>query len=1382
MAKLKPDYIQWVLTLNASGAQKEMQRLKESNNELKDSNKNLQKEMNKLLREGKANTEEFRRLGAQIRQNNTTIRENNAKMKEAEKQLDKNTMSANQLQKKMKDLKNALNNTVKALQPERYRALEKELRETQKAYDKATEGSKKFNGSLSTFGKLKTAVVGWIGAIVAAIATLGTALRTIIDFEHANSKLAAILGTTKEGIKELTAEAKRLGATTAYTASQVTLLQVELAKLGFLKDDIIAMTPAVMKFATAVDTDLASAAALAGAAIRMFGLEAKDADRVLSTLAIGTTSSALSFEYLANSLSTVGPVAAAFGFSIEEVTALLGTLANVGFDASSAATATRNILLNMADSSGKLAKALGQPVTNLDELVKGLKKLQSEGVNLAEALELTDKRSVAAFESFLKGSDTLLTLRNSVTGAEDAFDAMSEEMGNDVQGALNILSSTIEGLIMRFYESKGVIRDVIEAFTSFVEWVSNAIEYMSRFTDHIKIAATTFGIYWTAVKAAALYQKALNSETAAGIVIQKSHNAVMLLGKVAVLTFQAAIALCTGNLSRCTAALRLMRMELLKNPYTAVAVVITTVLVAAYTALRKEVNETTESQKRQMALQDKIMEKYSEEEAKIKTLVSQIHDQNLANDVRKQKLEELKQIIPGYNALITDEGTIMNDNTEAINNYLVALEKKIRLEASEDELKELYKKRRAKQKEVDEKQGEYSDARTDEALHGNQINPFIKSIISATTGTSLENAKDALDAARGELTDIDNEIAALNKQIAADTEEVMKTFGKTKPDKTTTSTSTGNRYADPKTDSDAENDKVKKATADIDRAHEERMLAIHKAAVEENMTQSELTLKETEELIRYYEERNAALLKLQEETPAKEEKVHEKIKKEVNRANAEIFDAEVTAEDARIGMVEEKRNRAMEIENAYYKEQKDAMETAVVERRITQEEADAYMLQVNMAHSNKMVEIQQQYSDDIAAIETKSAERSALLQEKASIQLRASLMQKLRDATAIAEEVRKAMESDPSADGMAAAHDRAVAEIKAKYDALIEVARKNGLDITALERAKNDALIEEDYQYQEKIYQIQQELGVSWQQEYDHELAELKKMHSKGLISERQFQKKKLQMQMQNVKKYFDYYSNLSSSAIEAIQNAEIAQVEAKYDVLIQEAENNGEDTAALEEEKANKKLEIEKKYADLNFAVKCSQIIADTAVSIMQAYAQLGPIGGSVAAALMGVTGAAQLVAAKAERDKIKNMSFSNTGKSGKTPAVTAERVVKSGYAEGGYTGDGGKYEVAGVVHKGEYVVPQWLMGDKRVMPAVEMIEALRNQNFVSQRPSSTGGYAEGGYTGNADNSDMVDAVKMLTKAAASLKNVKAYMVYQDFEKSEKLITDARNKFTRNK
>ena len=89
-------------------------------------------------------------------------------------------------------------------------------------------------------------------------------------------------------------------------------------------------------------------------------------------------------------------------------------------------------------------------------------KLNSEGIDLNKALDLTDKRSVAAFNTFLNGTDTVLNLRDAVTGAEEGFNAMAEEMGDNVQGSLNTLSSTIEGVVLRFYESKGILRDLID--------------------------------------------------------------------------------------------------------------------------------------------------------------------------------------------------------------------------------------------------------------------------------------------------------------------------------------------------------------------------------------------------------------------------------------------------------------------------------------------------------------------------------------------------------------------------------------------------------------------------------------------------------------------------------------------------------------------------------------------------------------------------------------------------------------------------------------------------------------------------------------------------------------------------------------------------------
>ena len=198
----------------------------------------------------------------------------------------------------------------------------------------------------------------------------------------------------------------------------------------------------------------------------MFGAEASESKRYVSAMSIATTKSALSFAYLRDALPTVGPVAKAFNFEIEDTLALLGKLADSGFDASSAATATRNILLNLADSGGKLATALGGPVKTLPELVSGLQELKDKGVDLNTTLQLTDKRSVAAFNAFLQSADKITPLRDAITGVEDDLDQMASTMGDNVKGAMAGLGSAWEALMIKMSENtSGPLKDMINWFT-----------------------------------------------------------------------------------------------------------------------------------------------------------------------------------------------------------------------------------------------------------------------------------------------------------------------------------------------------------------------------------------------------------------------------------------------------------------------------------------------------------------------------------------------------------------------------------------------------------------------------------------------------------------------------------------------------------------------------------------------------------------------------------------------------------------------------------------------------------------------------------------------------------------------------------------------------
>lgn len=315
-----------------------------------------------------------------------------------------------------------------------------------------------------------------IAGIQKVISLFKSGVNSIIDFEAANSKLSAILGTTSKNIKELTADAQRLGAATKYTASEATNLQIELAKLGFTRKEILQSTEGILKFAQATGADLPESAALAGAALRMFDADTKETDRYVSAMAISTTKSALSFSYLATALPIVGPVAKAFNFTIEDTLALVGKLADAGFDASSAATATRNIFLNLADSGGKLAKALGKPVKTLPELIDGLKSLKEKGVDLNTTLELTDKRSVAAFNAFLTAADKILPLREQITGVESELDDMAKTMGDNVQGAIAGLSSAWEALALSFSNSKGWMKEVIDWLANRVREIADSIK------------------------------------------------------------------------------------------------------------------------------------------------------------------------------------------------------------------------------------------------------------------------------------------------------------------------------------------------------------------------------------------------------------------------------------------------------------------------------------------------------------------------------------------------------------------------------------------------------------------------------------------------------------------------------------------------------------------------------------------------------------------------------------------------------------------------------------------------------------------------------------------------------------------------------------------
>lgn len=371
------------------------------------------------------------------------------------------------------------------------------------------------------------------------------------------------------------------------------------------------------------------------------------------------------------------------------------------------------------------------------------------------------------------------------------------------------------------------------------------------------------------------------------------------------------------------------------------------------------------------------------------------------------------------------------------------------------------------------------------------------------------------------------------------------------------------------------------------------------------------------------------------------------------------------------------QNKLLDIEKAYLKRSENMVFKDAAKKKTLQEGQAKAVADQQQAANTAYIEAEKEYYESLEKIQQSAPDKPQTLQEECDAKLllldgyyKASL-QRAKDNGEREKEVTEAYEAAKAAIivdyAKKAEEQKAQARQEYGLDTFSDqyaARRKKIEDDTLLnEQERQQALTLLDQQAEEHRLQIRQQYGLASQQElYNAELDQLKMHLQNKEISEEEYEEAVKRMKIAKMKEAFDYYSNLSSGAVQALQQAEEANVDAKYDAEIEAAKKAGKDTTELEKKKSEEKLKIQKKYADVNFAIKASQIIADTATSIMKAYADLGPIAGSIAAALMGVTGVAQLSAANAERQRVKRMSLNGAGGSASASGARVATGLESG------------------------------------------------------------------------------------------------------------------------
>ena len=334
---------------------------------------------------------------------------------------------------------------------------------------------KAMSGAISSLKKFAGAL-----GIVGGVQLLSRALRNSFDiiknFDQAQANLASVLGVTRDEMSGLTEMAKKLGATTKFTASEVSELQLEFAKLGFTQKEIESVTEATLQLAAASGTDLGNAASITGSTIRAFGLDVSETQRVVDVMAQSFSASSLDINKFQTAMGNVAPVAASAGLTVEETTAMLGTLTDAGIDASTAGTGLRNVFLELSKTGMTFEEAMNQ--------------ISSASDKNAVSLSLFGKRGATIGTILANSGSQIELLTDRLNNAGGAAQEMADKQLDTLQGSIQLLNSAWEGLILKMSETSdgtGKLKTAIDLLTTAITFLTENSKKIAETSDAIKI-------------------------------------------------------------------------------------------------------------------------------------------------------------------------------------------------------------------------------------------------------------------------------------------------------------------------------------------------------------------------------------------------------------------------------------------------------------------------------------------------------------------------------------------------------------------------------------------------------------------------------------------------------------------------------------------------------------------------------------------------------------------------------------------------------------------------------------------------------------------------------------------------------------------------------
>lgn len=397
----------------------------------------------------------------------------------------------------------------------------KEAKVKVKAEDQASSVIEKANNKLTSWLKAGTKKV--ISIALAGTLAMGgfgatTAIKTYSDFEKGLSNVKAVSQATDSEMKQLSNTAKSLGASTEWSAVQVTQAEELLGQAGFSTKENISALPGLLSLASAGDLDLAAATDIASGTLRSFNIDASNTSHVADVLALSASATNSDVTDLGETMKYVAPVSASLGISFEDTAAAAGLLSNQNIKGSQAGTVLRQAMARLASPTKEAAGLMKTYGINAFDTQGNMKPLSGVVDNLNSSLgKLTSQQRADIISTIFgtesmsgvlalmnQGGQSLSDLSKKLSDANGAAKDMANTKLDNLSGQWKILKSAVEGMNIALGERLApYAKQFVTWFTGKIpditDGIVNAVDYLSNHTEDIKETAIAIGTVVTAI-------------------------------------------------------------------------------------------------------------------------------------------------------------------------------------------------------------------------------------------------------------------------------------------------------------------------------------------------------------------------------------------------------------------------------------------------------------------------------------------------------------------------------------------------------------------------------------------------------------------------------------------------------------------------------------------------------------------------------------------------------------------------------------------------------------------------------------------------------------------------------------------------------------------